>query len=162
MNRSSAVQVRNAEEREKLSNAERIARGAMRVAVRDSRLAQQVEQLDGVPIPTLTQEIYKAALLKLTEIATTDEAERAYENPNTGEVKVVTVANPRQLQALEILLQHRIAEGALLLKAHELDVHEPAPRDAVEQRNALTPEQAEAVLAQRRHFLAKVANEAGS
>lgn len=153
-----AVQVRDGRdeyvptEREKLSNAARLARDAMRAAVRDSRLAKQVEQLDGVPIPTLTQEIYKAALLKLTEIASTDEAERVYENKETGEVKTVTVANPRQLQALEILLQHRIAEGALLLKAQELAVNgdNDAPKPMVGNENVLTRDEAVELLQARR------------
>ena len=164
---SRAVQVRDGRgeytptDADKLRQMDRLARDAVQTACRDARLAGQIELLDGVPVSTLNQDVYKAALLKTLEIATTDEAERVTIDKE-GNEHVRIGANPRQLQALELLLEHRIAEGALLLKAQELGKASGTVQreaEAREQRSILTADQAEQVLAQRRHFLAKVANE---
>lgn len=102
-------------DRQMVKTVQKLARDEIRKACRDSIIANQIEVLEGVPVQTLSQETYKVALLKLTTIATTDTVSLEDARGNKSEV-----VNPQQLRALEILMEHRIAEGELLLKAQEL------------------------------------------
>lgn len=94
--------------------AVRLARSAIEKACKDSVLRQQLEDLDGVPVATLSQEIYKAGLLKLIEIAQTADYVKFDED---GEVVARTPNEPVRLKALEILMQTRVAEAKLLIEA---------------------------------------------
>lgn len=100
-----------------LKNAARLARDSVRTAVRDAYLNDQLERLEGVPVTTLTQEIYKVALLKLVEIGTGATTMHV----DGGGNEHFAPDNNSRLRALEILADHRLKEAELLLKARELD-----------------------------------------
>lgn len=96
-------------------NAARLARDAMKSAIRTSWLNEQVDALDGVPVTTLSQEIYKAGLLKLMELADGggDEGSDAV-----------------RLAALKVLMDMRMREGELLIEAGRLQSELDARRGA--------------------------------
>lgn len=96
-------------------NAVRLARDAIARATRDAYRAEQLEELDGLPVTTLTQELYKVGLLELVRISTT--AEHVSEDADGNESRRPDY-NTR-LRALECLMDLRIREGELLLKAGE-------------------------------------------
>jgi hypothetical protein len=110
-------------DRERIKQARRLALDAIKGSIRDSRLRKAVETLDGIPVQTLSQGFYQAALMKLAEIATADEVEVT--TIKRGKVIKTKEPNARQMRAIEVLLQHRIAEGELLLEAQRV-AHEIA------------------------------------
>jgi hypothetical protein len=99
-------------DKDMIAVARRVARDSIKAACRDAVLAKQLDALEDVPVTTLSQETYKAGLLKLVQIATADEVEVTDSDGDTHKVP-----NSQQLRALEVLMQHRIEEGKLLLQA---------------------------------------------
>lgn len=143
---NNAVQVRDGRgeytptPKEERNNAMRLARSAIREACKDSLLAGQLEQLDGVPTTTLSQEIYKVSLLQLLDIASNakhDDGEPHY---------------TARLKAHEILSTMRMKEAELLMEYQKLGLHEPdAPQQPVSgHENVLTREEAVEILQARR------------
>lgn len=105
---------------DQLRNARRIARDKIAIACRDARLAQQLEELDGVPTSTLNQEIYKTGLLEAVRVATS--AMTSVKVGRDAEGEDIYGDKPHdslRLKAIELLLTHRIEEGKLHLLARE-------------------------------------------
>lgn len=96
--------------------AVRLARSAIERACKDTVTARQLEELDGVPCATLSQEIYKRGLLMLTEIAATADFVSYDEQ---GQENLRRPDYPARLKALEILMTTRTKEAELLIEANE-------------------------------------------
>jgi hypothetical protein len=153
MKYSNAVQVRDGRgvyeptESEQRKNALRLCRDAIKQACRDSVIAQQLEQLDGVPVTTLNQEAYKINLLKLLDIASN--ATRKWES--RGEL-VEAPDYTARLKAHEIIANLQVREAELLIEYQKLGLHEPdaSQKPASGHENVLTRDEAVEILQARR------------
>lgn len=125
---------------ERRQNAMRLCRDAIKQACRDSVLAEQLEQLDGVPTTTLSQEIYKVSLLQLAEIGS---------NANDPDGKP---NYPARLKAHEILSNMRMREAELIIEMRKLGLGAPdePQKPASGHENVLTRDEAVEILQARR------------
>lgn len=143
---TNSVQVRDAgplyepTQDEQRGNALRLCRDAIKSACRDSVVAQQLEQLDGVPTTTLSQEIYKVSLLQLLDIASNAKHD-------DGEPHYVA-----RLKAHEILSSMRMKEAELLIELQKHGLRAPAAtqQPATGHENVLTRDEAVEILQARR------------
>jgi hypothetical protein len=139
---SSAVKVRDGRgeytptPKELRANALRLARDAQRAATRDEWFKKQGA---GATTVTLREALYRDALAGLAEVMQTSDEPRI------------------RLEAQELVINHELECQKLTAELNGKLT--PAAQAEREHHNVLKPEQAEEVLAQRRHFLAKVANE---
>lgn len=99
-------------------NAARLARDAVRTACKDSIVARMVDNLDDVPCTTISQEVYKVALLQLAEIASGAEQD----DMDDAGVVVKRPNYPARLKALEILMNARHHEAEVLVKLQEVGI----------------------------------------
>lgn len=136
---------------EKRKNAQRLARSAIVSACRDSVVAKQLDALEGVPVTTLSQEVYKAALLLLLDISAN--ASRSKVDPETGEAEESADYRARN-DALRTIADMRMREAELLV---ELQKIQPAqaptgglPGLASGEAVVLTPEEVAALEAAQR------------
>lgn len=105
---------------DQMRNARRLARDHIARACNDARLANQLEELDGVPCTSLSQELYKVALLEAVRLATSATCSVKVGVDEQGmDVFEDKPHDAMRLKAIRMLLDHRIEEGKLLLLARE-------------------------------------------
>lgn len=107
---------------DKRRNALRLVRQHIANACRDAVVADQLEQLDGIPVSTLSQEIYKIALLELLHLSKHAERVRITE----GGDEVRTPDYMARNMALKTLAESRLREAELIVKMRELETPERA------------------------------------
>lgn len=142
----------DADTKDKRRTARKVAADSMRGAVvaewrakRDwyeEQRGKGIETPSETQVPTLelSQAIYRESLLLVLEMVRSAPSDRD------------------RLRAAKLVFDLRLGEARLMA---EMSGKLAAPAQPVdrEHRHVLKPEQAEEILAQRRHFLAKVANE---
>jgi len=129
-------------------HAYELGREAQRLALRDEwkNAIELLPTENDLPTTTITQAVYRGALMRLQKIASGD----AYEEHVTedGDVKRKKVSMGHQLRAAELILKLRMDEARLLAELG--GAAKPQPQVHVHAENVLTRDEAVEILQARR------------